>query len=96
MYPLIPRSLFANPLESEEHTLRTAVIDVRYRQPWTVIEPTEDPNLYINKCSYKPQSKEGIDVPLPVTSPKTTELSDKHVSKILIIASMETGSKIRA
>jgi len=23
-----------------------AVIDVHYRQPWTVIEPAEDPNLY--------------------------------------------------
>jgi len=76
--------------------LRTAVIDLRYRQPWTVIEPTEDPNLYKNKRSYKPQSKAGIDVPVPVTTLKTAALSDKHVSKVLIIPAMETESKIRA
>jgi hypothetical protein len=71
-------------------------MDVRYGQPWTVIEPTEAPNLYKNKCSLKPQSKVGIDVPIPVTTLKTAELSEKHVSKILIITAMETDSKIRA
>ena len=71
------------------------MIDVRYRQPWMVIEPKEDPNLYKNKCSYKPHSKAGIGVPIPSTTLKTAELSDKHVSKILIITAMETGSKIR-
>jgi hypothetical protein len=63
-----------------------------------VIEPTGYPNLHKNKFSNKPQSKAGIDVPtsIPVTTLKTAELSDKHVSKILIITAMETGSKIRA